>query len=172
MIKRREGSRTLLNHHAVFWALDNHFRVVVPMGAGRSGFHPSYLHGDSALSRASSRYSGGKGLLTGSDPDPDTVLPFYCDRAVCFSRAAASRRTGSPVPVGARRSAFDGHAAALSDGHVPQAADRLASTRARRAATARDVRSAGTASAVPKYISSGVWPRNAEWGSTRLCSWT
>jgi hypothetical protein len=21
----------------------------------------------------------------------------------------------------------------------------------------------------PKYISSGVWPRNAEWGSTRLC---
>jgi hypothetical protein len=34
------------------------------------------------------------------------------------------------------------------------------------------VRSAGTASPRPKYISSGVCPRNAEWGSTRLCSWT
>jgi hypothetical protein len=43
-----------------------------------------------------------------------------------------------------------GHAAALSDGHVSQDADRLASTRARRAAAARDVSSPGTASPVPK----------------------
>jgi hypothetical protein len=34
--------------------------------------------------------------------------------------------------------------------------DRLASTRAQRAAAAREIRSAGTASSVPKYISSGV----------------
>jgi len=30
----------------------------------------SYLHGHSALSRASSRHSGRKGLLKGSHPDP------------------------------------------------------------------------------------------------------
>ena len=58
------------------------------------------------------------------------------------------------------------------DGQFPQAADRFASMRARRAAAARAVRSAGTASPLPKYISSGVCPRNAECGSTRLCSWT
>ena len=57
-----------------------------------------------------------------------------------------------------------------SDGHVSQAPDRLASARARRDATTPDVRCAGTASPVPKYISSGVCPRNAECGSTRLCS--
>ena len=86
-----------------------------------------------------------------------------------------SRLPGAPGPrvrmVG-RRSAVGDHAAASIDGHVRQAADRLASTRARRAAATRVVRSAGTASPVPKYISSGVCPRNAEWGSTRLCSWT
>jgi hypothetical protein len=51
------------------------------------------------------------------------------------------------------------HAAAAMDGHFPQAADRLASTPARRAVAARAARSAGTASPVPKYISSGVCPR-------------
>jgi hypothetical protein len=39
---------------------------------------------------------------------------------------------------------------------VHMSADRLASPRARRAAAARDIKSAGTASPVPKYISSGV----------------
>ena len=104
---------------------------------------------------------------------PDTVLPVYSgDCAIRFSRAIASRLTAARVPVVGRRSAVGDHAAASIEGHVPQAADRLASTRARRAAAARDVRSAGTASPVPKYISSGVCPRNAERGSTRLCSWT
>ena len=72
-----------------------------------------------------------------------------------------SRRTGPRVPVVGRRSPVGDQAAASIDGHVPQAADRLASTRARRAAAARTIRSAGTASPVPKYLSSGVWPRNA-----------
>jgi hypothetical protein len=36
----------------------------------------------------------------------------------------------------------------------------------------RDVKAAGTAAPVPKYISSGVCPRNAECGSTVLYSWT
>ena len=104
---------------------------------------------------------------------PDTVLPVYSgNRAIRFSRAAASRRPSPPDPVRGRRPALRGHAAASIDGHVTQAADRLAFTRARRAAAARDVRSAGTVSPVPKYISSGVCPRNAECGSTRLCSWT
>jgi len=102
---------------------------------------------------------------------PDTVVPVYsCDRAVRFSGAFASGC--ARVPVIGRRSALGGHAAASTDGHVWQAADRLASTRAWRAAAARDVKSAGTASPVPKDISSGVCPRNAECGSTRLCSWT
>jgi hypothetical protein len=104
---------------------------------------------------------------------PDPILPVYSGvRAVRFSSAVASSRTGPRVPVGGPRSAVGDQAAAWIAEHVPQAADRLASTRARRAAAARDVRSAGTASPVPKYISSGVCPRNAEWGSTRLCSWT
>ena len=44
-----------------------------PNGRARGpslGSWGSYLHGHSALSRASSRHSGGKGPLTGSDPDP------------------------------------------------------------------------------------------------------
>jgi hypothetical protein len=40
--------------------------------------------------------------------------------------------------------------------HISHDADRLASARVRRAAVARDSRSSGTASPVPKYISSGV----------------
>ena len=60
-----------------------------------------------------------------------------------------------------RRSALGRQATASTGGHVWQAADRFASTRARRAAAARAVKSAGTASPVPKYISSGVCPRNA-----------
>jgi hypothetical protein len=87
---------------------------------------------------------------------------YSSDRAIRFSRAVASRGTGLRVPVVERGSDVGDHAAASIDGHVPQATDRLASTRARRAAAAREVRSAGTASPVPKYISSGVCPRNAE----------
>ena len=98
----------------------------------------------------------------------DTVLLVHSGaRAIRLSRAVASSPTGRGF-----RSAVGVHAAASIDGHVPHAADRLASARARRAAAARAVRAAGTASPVPKYISSGVCPRNAEWGSTRLCSWT
>ena len=71
-------------------------------------------------------------------------------------------------PWSERRAALHGHAVA-TDGQASHDADRLASIRVRRAAAASDVRSAGTASPVPKYISSGVCPRNAECGSTRLC---
>jgi hypothetical protein len=42
----------------------------------------------------------------------------------------------------------------------------------RRGAATGAISSAGTALPEPKYISSGVWPRNAECGSTWLCSWT
>jgi hypothetical protein len=48
--------------------------------------------------------------------------------------AVASRRMNARGPWSERRSAAGGHAAALSDGHVSQDADRLASTRVRRAA--------------------------------------
>ena len=89
-------------------------------------------------------------------------------QAIRLFRAVTSdaRARGSRCP------AVGDDAAASMDGHVPHAGDRFASTRARRAAAARIVRSAGTASPVPKDISSGVCPRKAECGSTRLCSWT
>ena len=82
------------------------------------------------------------------------------------------KRTGPRALRSCVPSAVGGHAAVSRDGHVRQAADRLAPARARRAVSAPAVRSAGTASPVPKYISSGVCPRNAECGSTRLCSST
>jgi len=82
------------------------------------------------------------------------------------------KRTGPRALRSCVPSAVGGHAAVSRDGHVRQAADRLAPARARRAVSAPDVRSAGTASPVPKYISSGVCPLNAECGSTRLCSST
>jgi len=134
---------------------------------------PSYLHGHSALVRASSRHSDVKGLLTGGDPESGTG---FCPstRATCGPRFSRLRRQthGPGAGAVAFRGRNDGHAAASTDGHVAHDADRFALTRARRAAAARDVRSAGTASSVPKYISSGVCPRNAECGSTRLCSAT
>src|ERR1700730_13927352 len=91
---------------------------------------------------------------------------------------SASRKQSPPDARGPRvlvvgtRSALPDQAAASIEGHVPQTADRFASRRARRAAAARAVRSAGTPSPVLKYISSGVCPRNAEWGTTRLCKST
>lgn len=128
---------------------------------------PSYLRGHSGISRASSRHSGAaRGGYGRATQTPDTVLA----RLLVRPRVQFLRRPW--VPVSGGRSALGGHAAASIDGQVSQAADRLASTRARRAAAARDVRSPGTASPVPKYISSGVCPRNAECGSTPLCSWT
>ena len=62
---------------------------------------PSYLHGHSGISRASSRHSGVKERLpeSGADlgrrfgPSPRT------DRATRWSLAVASRRTGPRVPV-------------------------------------------------------------------------
>src|SRR6516165_1508511 len=88
-------------------------------------------------------------------------------------RSAASFPDGRAADPGGRQTAAVGDQAATSiEGHVTQAADRLASTRARLAVAACDARSAGTASPVPKYISSGVCPRNAECGSTWLYSWT
>jgi hypothetical protein len=130
---------------------------------------PSYVHGHSALFRASSRRSGGKGLLTGGDADPGHGSAHLLVRRTAPGFPGfATGRTGPWRPRGRN----DGHAAASTDEHVAHDADRFASTRARRTAAARDVRSAGTVSPVPKYISSGVCPRNAECGSTRLCSST
>src|SRR5207253_1910504 len=93
-----------------------------------------------------------EGLLSGSDSDPGQgSVRLLVRRAVPVLREsprdARARRVRSE-----RRSALHGHAAASTDGHFSYDADRLASTRVRRAAAARDVRSAGTASPVPKYI--------------------
>jgi len=100
-------------------------------------------------------------------PEHGAAVYSITTRAACLRYSLQAR---GPAQESGRR--LGDHAAAMMDGHVPQAADRLASTRARRAAAARAVRSAGTASPRPKYISSGVCPRNAECGTTVLCSWT
>ena len=106
---------------------------------------------------------------------PDTVLPIYsCDRAVLGSpEAVASRRTGPAGPGGRN----GGQHALVTRPRRLTGTSRTTPIGwphrvLRRAAAARAVRSAGTASPVPKYISSGVCPRNAECGSTRLCSST
>jgi hypothetical protein len=113
----------------------------------------------------------GKGRPRENDADPDTVLPVYSsDRAIRSSEAVAPDEWARGTR--GRKAVRPGHAAASTDGHVAHDADRLASPRVRRAAAARAVRSVGTASPVPKYISSGVCPRNAECGRTRLCSST
>jgi len=73
--------------------------------------------------------------------------PFYSgDRARRSSQGSSIRRARSV------RSAVGDHAAASTDGHFSQVADRFASMRARRAAAARAVRSGGTASPRPKYL--------------------
>jgi hypothetical protein len=127
---------------------------------------PSYLQGHSGLSRASSRHyaraSGREVMRSGT-----TFCAGLLGRSACSEQSPPDGRAR-----GSQRSAVAGHAAASVDGQVPHAADRFACTRARRAAAARAVRSAGIESPVAKYISSGVCPRNAECGRTRLCSCT
>ena len=54
----------------------------------------------------------------------------------------------------------------------PQEAIRLVVRRASRALFRDSASCAGRFGAVPKYISSGVWPRNAAWGILVLCSST
>ncbi len=52
--------------------------------------------------------------------------------------------------------------------HTPHTDDRFAFIRSSRAITRAAASSAGTARPVPKYISSGVWPSNAQCGMTSL----
>jgi len=119
---------------------------------------PSCLHGHSALSCASSRQSGHRGLERAATLIQNQVLMIHS----CHLRTtvlAAARRMYPPVAVGRNGGqALHRQAAALADGHISQDADRLASRRARRALAALDLRSADTAAPVPKYISSGVCP--------------
>ncbi len=94
---------------------------------------------------------GGKGYSRVATLIPETVLSIAsCD--VRFPvRSASPLSTHGPArsPCSERRSGLHGYAAAI-DAQVWHDADRLASTRVRRAAAARDVKSAGTASPVPK----------------------
>ena len=115
---------------------------------------------------------GGRGLIGVSDPRHGSAL--VCLTTPQFGAPVVGSKVHEPAPksfagTGSPQPRSGG---TLNDGHVSQAADRLTSTRARRAAAARDLRPAGTASPVPKSVSSGVCPRNAECGSTWLCSFT
>ena len=123
--------------------------------------------------RASSRHFRRQWRPRENDADPEhgSARLLGRPRDPLF-RGRRLQTRGPRDPVVGRRSGRPGHAAASTDGQVAHDADRLASPRVRRAAAARAVRSVGTASPVPKYISSGVCPRNAECGRTRLCSST
>lgn len=71
----------------------------MPSTSGACDGVPSYLHGHSALSRASSRHSGGRGWLTGI-LIPDTVLPVdWGDRTIGVSQAVVSDARARGVPV-------------------------------------------------------------------------
>jgi hypothetical protein len=130
---------------------------------------PSYLHGHSGVSCTSSRHFRPHGPLhAGTESEHGSSLSLSWPRKL-FGRAFLLQTRASAESWW---SVVRNHAAASMEGHLPQAADRLASTRARRAAAAHAARSAGTASPRAKYISSGVCPRNAECGRTVLCSWT
>jgi hypothetical protein len=91
------------------------------------------------------------------------LVSWSCDARRRFS-SISTRATGFMAST-----SNGGQAAASTDRHVAHDAERLASMRAWRAAAARAVKFAGISSPVLKYISSGVCPRNAECGSTRLC---
>ena len=75
--------------------------------------------------------------------------PFSGLRPGCTSPWRFGRTVGQHSMVVRPRTA---------EGHISHDADRLASTRVRGAAAARDSKSSGTASPLPKYISSGVCP--------------
>ena len=108
-----------------------------------------------------------------SDADPDTVLPVYSgDRAIRLSRQSPpdARARGFRWSEGGQLLVIMRPRRLMGTSRRPPIGwpQREPGVRRPRA----DVRSAGTASPVPSYISSGVCPRNAECGSTRLCSWT
>jgi hypothetical protein len=121
-----------------------------------------------AWSREFSHSKACKRHALDSESDPGDAPPMGGHRSEVQPRSAWGDPCATPCwkPVNGRRYA------ALRDGHAVQDADRFPFMRARRAAAAGDASSAGTAAPVPKYISSGVCPRNAECGSTWLCSWT
>ena len=119
----------------------------------------SCLPGHSARSRASSRHLGVcHGVADGQPLIRSLVAPSNTFAVRSGALRAWPRRTSLWSKSSERHSARDGHAATSADGHVAHDAARLASTRNQRAATARAFRSAGTASPVPKHISSGVCP--------------
>src|SRR2546422_9298462 len=68
-------------------------------GTFKYGFNPSYLHGHSALSRASSRHTGSAGLPTGSAPDSGQGSA-HLTRATCGPRFSRLRlQTHGPIRV-------------------------------------------------------------------------
>jgi hypothetical protein len=130
---------------------------------------PSYLHGHSGFDARVLAIRSGEPRSKINESDLNTGSAFSARgigaRSVREANEGARSASARPLPGGR-------HAAALRDGHLAQAAVRLASTRAWRAAAMRDAKSAEIASPVPKYISSGVCPGNAECGSTVLYWWT
>src|SRR5262245_28443028 len=91
--------------------------------------------------------SGGHSDYPRAALSPETTLPVRRRRPRAMRVPAAPR---SPRGRWVRWSAVGDQAAASTDGHLSQAADRLAFMRARRAATAPAIRSSGAASPVLK----------------------
>jgi hypothetical protein len=162
---RKEAART---------ALATVLAVSIPLAPGAelsSQTFWSFVREFSSLSAAPGDHVRQRRLSTEWRSTVVGLWTLFCPGSCDRTRSGSRIRLESHAYARPRGQAED-HATALSDGHVVQNADRLAATRARRAASACAARSAATVSPMPKYISSGVWPRNAECGSTWLCSWT
>ena len=86
-------------------------------------------------------------------------------------RAHARGHVG-PCQVRARCVPLGGVESSRFYAHVAQRRARFASIRSRRAKERWRARSSGTLAPLPKYISSGVWPWNAECGMVELCCTT
>ena len=137
-----------------------------------SGKRPSYLSRPPAQIETSSRHSergaafGSRGCLDRKN----SVLGGVCKVA----RKAHLRRRSSPGAWSGYRILYllAPFSSGSSSSHTPQERDRWARIRVARAAFLDRASSSGTWPPVPKYISSGVCPLNAEWGSLELCSAT
>ena len=93
-------------------------------------------------------------------------LTRFCPSTRTITRSGApGSRLQTHIPAGRRSRTLGQHSVVMRPRRVTGTSRTTPigwpQTRDRRAAAAHDVRSAGTASPVPKYVSSGVWPRSS-----------
>ena len=143
-------------------------------GAGASSESPrSYLSAPSGVFRTVHRRER-RGRAEVYEPDPGTRSLRAPTLHMCSPRDFRRRLDGElrrdRVSVGTSHASFLQFAA--DSRHTRHDLARFVSIRFARASFLRAARLSGTPDPVPKYISSGVWPRKAECDSLLLCSST